>query len=183
MKSAQRFIKEVIPRTPLIVGTVVQHYKNGACRVNWICVYRSWFSRSPPAPSWDLKFHLFINVIKDFIARGKTSTIEEVQAMNNYPVPLPDFVISTPVVVPSSYRIRAGNLLEPLFAPYDDLLGWDWRHGEEGEDTPQITGEWLDLDEGMERAHEEKAAHGGKTIKNIGGKGRGEDGKWETVVL
>ncbi|RUS19533.1 Alpha/Beta hydrolase protein, partial [Endogone sp. FLAS-F59071] len=156
-----QLIKEVIPRTPLLVSTVVNHITKG-----------------PPAPSWDLKFHLLVAFVKDHIAKGKV-TIERIQEVNNREVPLPDFVTSTPVTIPNIYRNKAGDLLEPLLAPHDSTLGWDWRRDLERETTPQLTGEWLDIDTEKEQAHREKKTHGGKTVMNVGNK----EGKRDNVIL
>ncbi|OZJ01578.1 hypothetical protein BZG36_05234, partial [Bifiguratus adelaidae] len=125
MERAKTFVREVLPRTPMVAGTILSHYVHG-----------------PPAESWDLKFHLIMSVIKDFIARSSRNTIEQAQAATDRTTPLPFFVEDTPVVIDESFRKQAGDLLQPLLEPYADAIGWDWRQDSTRERYPSLAGEW-----------------------------------------
>ncbi|KAI8575934.1 hypothetical protein K450DRAFT_275214 [Umbelopsis ramanniana AG] len=122
MNKAKMIFKEVIPRTPLIVGTIVKHY-----------------TRGPPAEEWTLKQHLTVNLVKDLVGKMRNYTVEDIQKINQRPTPLPPGFKSIPFTIPSEYRERALEKLAPLLEPFKTEIGWDWQQDQ----CDPITGEWI----------------------------------------
>jgi acetyl esterase/lipase len=57
-------------------------------------------------------------------------------------VPLPPFTTSKEFTVPSSYRLKAGSVLESAIDKSDyPAIGWDWIGDKKT--APPLSGEWL----------------------------------------
>ncbi|CAM0136272.1 hypothetical protein VKS41_006924 [Umbelopsis sp. WA50703] len=127
MDKAKLVVKEVIPRVPLVAGTIVKHYTKG-----------------PPAEAWTLKQHLAVNIIKDLIGKMRKYTVEDIQKINQRPSPLPAGFKSLPFTIPNDYRMQAAETMAPILEPYKTEIGWDWQSDE----CEPITGEWI-MEESM----------------------------------
>ncbi|KAJ2963708.1 hypothetical protein NQZ79_g1283 [Umbelopsis isabellina] len=122
MDKARIVVKEVIPRVPLVAGTIVRHYTKG-----------------PPADEWTLKQHLAVNIIKDLIGKMRNYTVEDIQKINQRPTPLPAGSKSLPFTIPNDYRTQAAEAIAPLLERWKSEIGWDWQSDE----CEPITGEWI----------------------------------------
>ncbi|GBB98163.1 hypothetical protein RclHR1_03150026 [Rhizophagus clarus] len=104
------FVKFVVPKTPLLISTTIKHYLNG-----------------PPKPSWDLKFHLVITMLKSMLQDTGYQTIEQMQSISARPLPVPAGIMINEFKINNKYRYEAQVYLEKILKPYEHVLDTDWK--------------------------------------------------------
>jgi hypothetical protein len=138
------FAKFVLPKTPLLISTTIKHYLNG-----------------PPKPSWDLKFHLIVTMIKSFLVDYNGLTIEHVQKASFRPVPVPAGTMVNEFKIDNKYRYEAQVHLEKILKPYEHVLDTDWKNLKDD----GIISEWVQVpNDGWEKREIRKTIlylHGG----------------------
>src|SRR6266542_6070318 len=141
-----------IKKTPILISTTINHYLNG-----------------PPQPSWNLKFHLFINLLKSLLKDTTSLTVEQLQELTIRPVPVPAGMTISESKIDNKYRHEAQTYLDRILKPYEHVLDTEWKDLKED----GITFEWVQVpDDGMEKGKVNKTIlylHGGGYI--TGGKG------------
>ncbi|OZJ01792.1 hypothetical protein BZG36_05191 [Bifiguratus adelaidae] len=142
LKEARKLLKLFGPRGPVIAKTVWDHYVKG-----------------PPLRSWDLKFHLTLATVRNILSRTSQTTVETVQTSSSRPVPLPEFVRSTPFVLDNTYRHEAAKVLGPLLNSWEAAIAWDWRKDAESDKVEPLEGEWLDVGQRQATAIESGECH------------------------
>uniref|UniRef100_A0A1D1YLP9 AB hydrolase superfamily protein C4A8.06c n=2 Tax=Anthurium amnicola TaxID=1678845 RepID=A0A1D1YLP9_9ARAE len=138
------FVRFVVPRTPLLISTTVKHYLTG-----------------PPQPSWDLKFHLTMVMLKSLLADASSQTIEQIQKNSNRPVSVPAGVMINEIKIDNKYRYEAQVHLEKILKPYEHVLDTEWKDLKDD----GIASEWVQVpNDGWEERETRKTIlylHGG----------------------
>jgi acetyl esterase/lipase len=138
------FAKLIVPKTPLLISTTIKHYING-----------------PPKPSWDLKFHLSMVMLKSMLNDTNNRTIEQMQSMSVRPVPVPAGMIVNESKINNKYRYEAQVHLEKILKPYEHVIDTEWK---DLKDDGIIT-EWVQVpNDGWEKSEIKKTIlylHGG----------------------
>uniref|UniRef100_U9UGM3 Alpha/beta hydrolase fold-3 domain-containing protein n=1 Tax=Rhizophagus irregularis (strain DAOM 181602 / DAOM 197198 / MUCL 43194) TaxID=747089 RepID=U9UGM3_RHIID len=104
------FVKLVVPKTPLLISTTIKHYLDG-----------------PPKPSWDLKFHLAVILVRSLFKDSSTLTIEQVQRASCYSIPVLAGVTINEFKINNKYRYEAQVHLEKILKPYEHVLDTEWK--------------------------------------------------------
>ncbi|CAG8554180.1 9128_t:CDS:2 [Acaulospora morrowiae] len=108
-------LKILVPQTKVLISTAVDHYTKG-----------------PPQPSWDLRFHLTFSVLKSLCAGCIYQTIENAQQLSCMSPPsLPAGFIEDRVVISNEYRRRAQPYLEKILSEYEHVLDDEWKELED----------------------------------------------------
>ncbi|RGB25700.1 Alpha/Beta hydrolase protein [Rhizophagus diaphanus] len=118
------FVKLVVPKTPLLISTTIKHYLNG-----------------PPKPSWNLKNHLAMIMIKSMLEDTESQTIEEMQIASARHVPVLAGMMANEIKINNKYRYEAQAHLEKILKPYEHVLDTEWKDLKED----GIISEWVQV--------------------------------------
>uniref|UniRef100_U9U8Y6 Alpha/beta hydrolase fold-3 domain-containing protein n=1 Tax=Rhizophagus irregularis (strain DAOM 181602 / DAOM 197198 / MUCL 43194) TaxID=747089 RepID=U9U8Y6_RHIID len=118
------FVKLVVPKTPLLISTTIKHYLNG-----------------PPKPSWNLKNHLAMIMLKSILENTESQTIEEMQIGSARPVPVLAGMMANEIKINNKYRYEAQAHLEKILKPYEHVLDTEWKDLKED----GIISEWVQV--------------------------------------
>ncbi|CAB4415409.1 unnamed protein product [Rhizophagus irregularis] len=119
-----QFCKTRSAKTPLLISTTIKHYLNG-----------------PPKPSWNLKNHLAMIMLKSMLESTESQTIEEMQIGSARPVPVLAGMMANEIKINNKYRYEAQAHLEKILKPYEHVLDTEWKDLKED----GIISEWVQV--------------------------------------
>ncbi|KAG9292409.1 hypothetical protein G9A89_015279 [Geosiphon pyriformis] len=137
---------DIAALTPAFFTTLYKHVKNDV-----------------PDSSWDLKLHLGVALLRNFLKLSKNKTIEQHQKfLSRAHFPSPPSVLVKKTVVPETCRSQAEDILAGLLSGQEEKVGWRWR--EDPMKQRPLRGEWVEMKKRKKRTAADRVIlyiHGG----------------------
>ncbi|CAG8651500.1 12308_t:CDS:2, partial [Ambispora leptoticha] len=93
--------------------------------------------------NWDLKLHLGVTLLRNFLKLGKNFTIEKHQkVLSRAHFPSPPSVSVRKATIPETCRSQAEDILAGLLSGQEEKVGWRWR--EDPIKQRPLRGEWVE---------------------------------------